>query len=104
MKKRSIFIIVCSLFCGASLMAQPGEHPDMTAYRARNGGIQGWNSRDGLGPAVNVHSTGATIGGGDNYHTNISGWRSQDGLGPVVTHHSNNNNWNNNNNSNGMYQ
>ena len=97
MNRRSISVILIGLFCSAMIVAQPGEHPDMTAYRARNGGIPGWNSRDGLGPAVNVHSTGATIGGGGGFHTHIAGWNSQDGLGPVVTHHNNNNNWGNGN-------
>ena len=91
MKKRSLFFILFAAICCFATYAQQHEDPDMTAYRQRNanrGGIKGWIPQDGLGPAVNVHSTGASIGGGGNYHSNIQGWHSQDGLGPVVNVHS----------------
>lgn len=119
MKKVFAMMVVWGC-CGIlTTYAQPREDPDMTAYRARNAGAApGWTPQDGLGPAINVHPTGATIGhsgwnNGVNVHPtgatispatyNYPGWNRNDGLGPVVVHHninSNNSNpnWNNNNN------
>ena len=105
MKKISLLLMIFSLVGFTCIYAQPHANPDMNQYWLRNngngghGGIGGWNAHDGLGPVVNVHSTGASIGGGGHYQTHIAGWNSQDGLGPVVNNQTSHN-WNNNNNSN----
>ena len=99
MKKYYVLSTIAGLFFAFTLSAQPrGGDPDMENYRMRNAGFQHGGGGGWGGGGVNVHSTGATIGGGG-----ISGWNSRDGLGPVVTHQNSNNNWNNNNNNNNNY-